>query len=63
MQTWKENIVIRIQAGLAANNYQLDANLTPCSFTNRVNPTEVFTQGYDFRMIGSPTNLNTLFTY
>lgn len=63
VQTWKENIVIRIQAGLASNNYQLDANLTPCSFTNRVNATEVFTQGYDFRMIGSPTNLNTLFTY
>jgi hypothetical protein len=63
IQTWKENIGIRIQAGLAANNYQLDANLTPCSFTNRVSPTEVFTQGYDFRMTGSPTNLNTLFTY
>ena len=63
IQTWKEDIAIRIQAGLAANNYQLDAQLTPCSFTNRVNPTEVFTQGYDFRMTGSPTNLNTLFTY
>lgn len=63
IQTWKENIAIRIQAGLASNNYQLDANLTPCSFTNRVQPTEAFTQGYDFRMIGSPTNLNTLFTY
>lgn len=63
IQTWKEDIGIRIQAGLAANNYQLDANLTPCSFTNRVAPTEVFTQAYDFRMTGSPTNLNTLFTY
>ena len=63
LQTWEENISVRIQAGLAANNTQLDANLTPCSFTNRLNPTEVFTQGYDFRMIGSPTNLNTLFTY
>ena len=63
LQTWKENIAIRIQAGLASNNYQLNVNLTPCSFTNRVNPTEVFTQGYDFRMIGHPENLNTLFTY
>jgi len=63
LQTWKENISVRIQAGLASNNTQLDANLTPCSFTNRLDPTEVFTQGYDFRMIGSPTNLNTLFTY
>ena len=63
LQTWKENIGVRIQAGLAANNTQIDANLTPCSFTNRVNPTEVFTQGYDFRMIGHPTDLNSLFTY
>jgi hypothetical protein len=63
LQNWKENIAIRIQAGLASNNTQLDAQLTPCSFTNRVNPTEVFTQGYDYRMIGNPTNLETLFTY
>jgi hypothetical protein len=63
LQAWKENIAIRIETGIAASNYQLDANLTPCSFTNRVNPTEIYTQGYDFRMIGTPTNLNTLFTY
>ena len=63
LQAWKEDIVVSIQAGLASNNYQLDAQLTPCSFTNRVEPTEVFTQAYDFRMIGSPTNLDDLFTY
>lgn len=63
IQTWKENIPIRLQAGLAANNYQLDAQLTPCSFTNRVSPTEMYSQSYDYRMIGHPTNLNTLFTY
>ena len=63
LQTWKENIAISIKTGLAANNYQLQAALTPCSFTNRVNPTEVFTQGYDFRMMGSPENLDDLFTY
>jgi len=63
LQNWKENIAVKIQAGLASDNYQLEAELTPCSFTNRVNPTEVFTQGYDYRMIGSPTNLETLFTY
>jgi len=63
IQTWKENIAIRIQSGLAANNYQLDAQLTPCSFTNRVQPTELYTQAYDYRLIGHPSNLNTLFTY
>lgn len=63
LQAWKESIAIRIQAGLSAGNDQLDAQLTPCSFTNRVDTTEIFTQGYDFRMIGSPTNLDDLFTY
>ena len=63
IQTWKENIAISIKTGLASDNYQLQAALTPCSFTNRVNPSEVFSQAYDFRMIGSPTNLNSLFTY
>ena len=58
-----KNIAIRIQAGLTSSNYQLDAQLTPCSFTNRLDTTEVFTQGYDFRMMGSPTNLDDLFTY
>jgi len=63
IQAWKENILVKIQTGLASNNFQLEVDLTPCSFTNRVDPSEVFTQAYDFRMIGSPTNLNSLFTY
>lgn len=63
IQTWKEDIPIRIQAGLSTSNYQIDAQLNPCSFTNRVNPTELYSQAYDYRMIGHPTNLNTLFTY
>ena len=60
---WKENITIRIQAGLSSSNYQFDANLTPCSFTNRVQSTEAYTQAYDFRMMGGSVDLNTLFTY
>jgi len=63
IQSWKENIDIRIQAGLASNNTQLDAQLTPCSFTNRLKPTEIYSQAYDYRMMGHPSNLNTLFTY
>lgn len=63
IQTWKENIAVRIQAGLASNNYQLDAQLTPCSFTNRVTPTEIYSQAYDYRMMGHPSNLNSSFTY
>ena len=63
IQTWKENIAVRIQAGLASNNYQIDAQLTPCSFTNRVTPTEIYSQAYDYRMMGHPSNLNSSFTY
>ena len=63
IQSWKEGIAIRIQAGLASNNYQLDAQLTPCSFTNRLKPTEIYSQAYDYRMMGHPSNLNNLFTY
>ena len=63
IQTWKENIAVRIQAGLASNNYQIDAQLTPCSFTNRVTPTEIYSQAYDYRMMGHPSNLNNSFIY
>ena len=60
IQTWKENIPIHIKAGLATSNYQLNAQLTPCSYTNRVNPSEAFTQSYDFRLLRQVTPLNTL---
>ena len=60
IQSWKENIPIHIKAGLATSNYQLNAQLTPCSYTNRVNPSEAFTQSYDFRLLRQVTPLNTL---
>ena len=60
IQSWKENIPIHIKAGLATSNYQLNAQLTPCSYTNRVNPSEAFTQSYDFRLLPQVTPLTTL---
>ena len=62
IQTWKENIPIHIKAGLSTSNYQLNAQLTPCSYTNRVNPSEAFTQSYDFRLLPQVTPLTTLIT-
>lgn len=62
VQTWKESVPIHIKAGLASNNYQLKAQLTPCSYTNRVNPSEAFTQAYDFRLLPTTTALTTLIT-
>ena len=32
-------------------------------FTNRFNTSETFTQSYDFRLMTSPDNLNSYFTY
>ena len=61
--TWKENVPINIRAGLASNNYQLQALLPGSSFTNRPNTGDVLTQSYDFRLMTSPSDLKSYFTY
>lgn len=64
LQTWQEDTTVRVQAGLSSTNYQLDLNMpNACSFTNRANFGELFTQNYDYRLTSSPTDLNTYFTY
>ena len=63
-QTWEQNTTIRIQAGLSSSNYQLDLNMpNACSFTNRTNVQEIFSQNYDYRLMTNPSDLNTYFTY
>lgn len=63
LQTWQENITVRIQAGNIPA-LLLDINLVDgCSFTNRLNMGELFTQNYDFRLITNPADLLTYFTY
>lgn len=63
LQTWKQNVTVRIQAGLSSSDYQLDVNMPDaCSFTNRANFNEVFAQNYDYRLMKS-ADLNTYFTY
>jgi hypothetical protein len=64
LQTWQQNVTVRIQAGLASDNYQLDVNMVDaCSFTNRASFAEVFAQNYDYRLMTSPSDLNLYFTY
>lgn len=58
IQSW-EDLGIRIQAGLASNNYQLETTVQNARFTTRTNFGDVFTQNYDFRA----TLDNTIFTY
>ena len=63
VQTWKQDVTVRIQAGLSSSNYQLDVNMAnACSFTNRANFAEVFAQNYDYRLTTS-ADLSTYFTY
>ena len=45
------------------NSTFLNANLTGCMFTKRLNVAEVFTQTFDYRMVNSPANLGTTITY
>jgi len=61
LMTWQENTPVRIQAGLIAKLF--DINLPYCSFTNRPVFGDLFSQSYDFRLMQSPNDLTTYFTY
>jgi len=61
--TWKNNIPITIRAGNSTTDYQIQINLTGCSFTNRPVTGDVLSQSYDFRLMTSPANLTSFFTY
>lgn len=55
-QQWKTGIPIVIQAGKSASQ-GFQFNLLNCSFTNRNNVADVFTQAYDWKMNDNPTDL------
>jgi hypothetical protein len=57
--SWNNNVPIHIRAGLSTSNYQLKAELTPCSFTNRIGVGDVFSQAYDFRLLSGASALTT----
>jgi hypothetical protein len=64
LQTWQENVTVRIRAGNSTSSPQLDVNMpNACSFTNRAAFGELFTQNYDYRLITSPNSLSSYFTY
>lgn len=57
-QQWKTGVPIVIKAGESATQ-GFQFNLTNCSFTNRNNVAEVFTQSYDWKMNDNPTDLGS----
>jgi len=61
--TWSTNTSIRIKAGSITPFYGLDFNISNCSFTNRIQVSDVFSEGYDWRMTQNPTSLSSVITY
>ena len=56
VQSWKTGVPIVIKAGKSATQ-GFQFNLLNCSFTNRNNVADVFTQSYDWKMNDNPTDL------
>ena len=66
VQNWKQNVPVLITAGngLTGNNFRgFKFNFSKCSFTNRNNVGEVFTQSYDWISNDNTTNLGSKITY
>ena len=62
VQSFNTDTAVRIKTLVNGSTF-LDANLANCMFTKRMTPSEVFTQTFDYRLIGNPANLSTVITY
>ena len=62
VQTFNKDTTVRVKT-VADGSTFLDANLANCMFTKRANVADVFTQTFDYRLIGNPANLSTVITY
>ena len=62
VQTFNEQTSVSIKTIVNGSTF-LHANLTDCMFTKRVNVGDVFTQTFDYRLVGNPANLSTVITY
>ena len=62
VQSFNTDTAVRIKTLVNGSTF-LDANLANCMFTKRMDQNEVFTQTFDYRLIGNPANLSTVITY
>ena len=64
LQNFTTGESLRIKAGetLSSTFYGFDINMASCSFTNRANVAEVFTQNYDWRSTDNSTALSSIIT-
>jgi hypothetical protein len=61
-QTFNTSTSVQIRTKVN-NSIFFNANLTDCMYTKRSTPGEVFTQTYDFRLVGTPDDLGNQITY
>ena len=62
VQSFNTDTTVRVKTLVNGSTF-LDANLANCMFTKRMAQNEVFTQTFDYRLIGNPANLSTVITY
>ena len=62
VQTFNADTTVRLKTVVDGSTF-LDANLANCMFTKRADTAEVFTQTFDYRLVGNPANLSTVITY
>ena len=62
VQSFDTDTTVRVKTIVDGSTF-LDANLANCMFTKRANTAEVFTQTFDYRLVGNPANLSTVITY
>jgi hypothetical protein len=60
--TWNTDTALRLKAWNTSNK-GVDFNITNCSFTNRLQDSEVFLEEYSWRMTQRPTALSSVITY
>jgi len=61
-QTFNTSTSVQIRTKVN-NSIFFNANLADCMYTKRSSVEEVFTQTYDFRLVGTPTDLGNQITY
>ena len=61
-QTFNTSTSVKIRTKVNGSIF-FNANLIDCMYTKRSEPTEVFTQTYDFRLVGTPNDLGNQITY
>ena len=62
VQTFNTDTTVRVKTVVDGSTF-LDANLANCMFTKIANVADVFTQTFDYRLVGNPANLSTVITY